>query len=95
MDDVKDLKFTACQLMYTFMNCCVWWPGMSINNNVISVQFCTISAFSLYGEYVVRSFLSDNGVFISCDHGWIFYISLCENSINKSIMVGLSPTLYC
>ena len=28
----------------------------------------TISAFSLYGEYVVRSFLP-NGVFLPCDHG--------------------------
>ena len=30
--------------------------------------FCTISAFSLYGEYVIRSFLP-NGVFLPCDHG--------------------------
>ena len=30
--------------------------------------FCTIFAFSLNGDYVVRSFLSD-GVFLSCDHG--------------------------
>ena len=34
--------------------------------------FCTIIAvFSLYGEYVVRSFLS-NGVFLPCDHGLDF-----------------------
>ena len=33
--------------------------------------FCTISAFSLYGEYVVRSFLP-NGVFLPCDHGLDF-----------------------
>ena len=45
--------------------------------------FCTISAFSLYGEYVVRSFLP-NGVFLSCDHGLDFDISICENSINQS-----------
>ena len=32
---------------------------------------CTISAFSLYGEYVVRSFLP-NGVFIPCDYGLDF-----------------------
>ena len=45
--------------------------------------FCTISAFSLYGEYVVRSFLP-NGVFLPCHHGWIFdIILLCENSINS------------
>ena len=49
--------------------------------------FCTISAFSLYGEYVVRSFLPD-GVFLPCDHGLdFFYISLCDNSINQSIIV--------
>ena len=30
--------------------------------------FCAISAFSLYGEYVVRSFLP-NGGFLPCDHG--------------------------
>ena len=44
--------------------------------------FCTISTFSLYGEYVVRSFLP-NGVFLPCDHGLDFEISLCENSINQ------------
>ena len=30
--------------------------------------FCTIPALSLYGEYVVRSFLP-NGVILPCDHG--------------------------
>ena len=30
--------------------------------------FCTISAFFLYGEYAVRSFLP-NDVFLPCDHG--------------------------
>ena len=35
------------------------------------VFFCTISAFSLYGEYVVRSFLP-NGLFLTCDHGLDF-----------------------
>ena len=29
---------------------------------------CTISAFSLYGEYVVGSFLPDGG-FLPCGHG--------------------------
>ena len=33
--------------------------------------FFTISAFSLYGEYVVRSFLP-NGVFLPCDDGLDF-----------------------
>ena len=34
--------------------------------------FCTIAAFSLYGEYVVRPFLPNNGVFLPCDHGLDF-----------------------
>ena len=32
---------------------------------------CIISAFFLYGEYVVR-FLLPNGVFLPCDHGLDF-----------------------
>ena len=51
---------------------------------------CTTSAFSLYGEYVVRSFLP-NGVFLPCDHGLDFYISLLRGnsirSINQSMYV--------
>ena len=34
--------------------------------------FCTIADFSLNGEYVVRSFLPNNGVFLPCDHGLDF-----------------------
>ena len=30
---------------------------------------CTITVSSLYEEYVVRSFLPDDGVFLPCDHG--------------------------
>ena len=51
------------------------------------VFFSTISAFSLYRKYVVRSFLPD-GVFCFfylVTTGWIFDTSLCENSINQSI----------
>ena len=52
--------------------------------------FCTSSTFSLYGEYVVRSFLP-NGVFYLVTTGWIFYISLlCENSINQ-ISISYDP----
>ena len=36
--------------------------------SLFSSIFCTISVFSLYGEYVVRSFLPD-GIFLPCDHG--------------------------
>ena len=48
--------------------------------------FCTIFRFLFVWtiEYVVRSFLP-HGVFLSCDHGLIFYISLGEISINQSI----------
>ena len=36
-----------------------------------SEYFCTVAIFSLYGEYVVRSFLPDD-VFLPCDHGLSF-----------------------
>ena len=57
--------------------------------------FCTIFAFSLLGEDVVRSFLPD-GVFFSlpCDHGLDFDISLRENSINQSINQLLRGLVY-
>ena len=34
--------------------------------------FGTVSTFSLYGEYVVRSFLPDDGVPLPCDYGLDF-----------------------
>ena len=40
-------------------------------NVAFSEYFCTIAVFSLYGEYVVRSFFP-NGVFLPCDHGLDF-----------------------
>ena len=50
--------------------------------------FWTTAVFSLYGEYVVRSFLPNNGVFLPCDHGRAGFLTsaylLCEISI-KSI----------
>ena len=45
--------------------------------------FCTISAFSLYGEYDLRSFLP-NGVFYLVTTGWIFGIGLRANLTNQS-----------
>ena len=48
-------------------------------------------------EYVVRSFLP-NGVFLPWTTGWIFYISLCENSINQSIdqsIIGRNFPVNC
>ena len=56
--------------------------------------FCIIAAFSLYGEYVVRSFLP-NGVFLRCDHGLDFDISLCDNKKNKkSVVVEKLGAIY-
>ena len=46
----------------------VFWGGVSLFPSI----FCTVSAFSLYGEYVVRSFLP-NGFILPCDHGLDFW----------------------
>ena len=54
--------------------------------------YCTISAFSLYGEYVVRPFLP-NCFFYLVTTGWIFDISLCENSVNQSTNLRISSML--
>ena len=61
--------------------------------------YCTISAFPLYGEHVVRSFLPDGIFFYIVTTGWIFdIILLCENSINQSIKFHAgtfnTPTSY-
>ena len=50
----------------------------------LSEYFYTITVFSLYGEYVLI-FPLPGGVFLPCDHGLDFVISLCQNSINQSI----------
>ena len=51
-------------------------------------MFCTISAFSLYGEYVVRSF-PPNSVFLPCDHELDFLTSgyVRTQSIKQTIMM--------
>ena len=46
--------------------------------------FCTISAFSLYRRVRRTFFLSGWCFFYFVTTGWIFYISLCENSINQN-----------
>ena len=51
--------------------------------SLFRVFFSTISAFSLYGEYVVRSFLS-SGVFQRYDHGLDFLHQLMSE-FNQSI----------
>ena len=47
--------------------------------------FCIITVFSLFGVYVVRFFLPRVVFFYFVTTGWIFDISLCENSINSII----------
>ena len=52
-----------------------------------SDYFCTITLWSLYGEYVVRFFLPDD-VFPPCDHAWARFFNiglLREISIKQSI----------
>ena len=52
--------------------------------SLFRICVCTISAFTLYGEYVVRSSLPDDEFFYLVTTGWIFDISLlCDNSINQ------------
>ena len=56
----------------------------------LSEYFCTITVFSLYVEYVVQVFSFRIVFFYLVTMGWIFDISLCENSIisiNQSINV--------
>ena len=53
------------------------WKYMSLFPSI----FCTIAAFSLYGRLSFRMV-----VFYLVTTSWIFYISLCENSINQSII---------
>ena len=48
-----------------------FFPFVYLEMSLFPRFFCTISALSLYGEYVVRSFLPD-GVFLPCDHGLDF-----------------------
>ena len=48
-----------------------FFPFVYLEMSLFPSIFCTIAVFSLYGEYVVRSFLPD-GVFLPCDHGLDF-----------------------
>ena len=48
-----------------------FFPFVYLDMSLFPSIFCTIAAFSLYGEYVVRSFLP-NDVFLPCDHGLDF-----------------------
>ena len=49
----------------------LFFPFVYLEMSLFPSIFCTISASSLYGEYVVRSFLPD-GVFLLWDHSLDF-----------------------
>ena len=67
-----------------FLSIVLRYAGVSIATRVSCIFFpffvylemslfpTIFSAFSLYGEYVVRSFLPDGVFFLSCDHGLDF-----------------------
>ena len=52
----------------------------------IYIFFCTVSAFSLYGEYVVHSFLPDGIFFYLVTTGWIFLSYVRIQSINQKLV---------
>ena len=56
---------------YIHSRTCFFFSFFFLDLSLFPSTFCTISAFSLYGEYVIRSFLP-NGVFLPCDHGLDF-----------------------
>ena len=52
-------------------------PFVSLEMSLFPSIFRTIAVFSLlYGEYAVRPFLPNNGVFLLVTTGWIIEISL-------------------
>ena len=55
------------RVFFSFLGSCLFFSSI----------FCTISAFFMYGEYVVRSFLP-NDVFLPCDHGLGFLHQLID-----------------
>ena len=40
-------------------------------------------------------YILPDGVFLPCDHGLNFDISLCENSINEGGFIGLGYVIIC
>ena len=58
-------------LRYACGPTCFFLFFLSFGDVAFSEYFCTITAFSLYGEYVARFPLPD-GVFLPCDHGLDF-----------------------
>ena len=69
-----------------------FFPFVYLEVLLFPIFFCPIAVFSLYGEYVVRSFLPV-GLFYLVTTGWIFDISLCENSmkIKERIVYTSAP----
>ena len=63
---------------HVFLSCFLLFGDVAFSD-----FFCPLSALSLYGEYVVRSFLPDGDFFYLVTTGCIFDISLCENSIDS------------
>ena len=66
----------------------VFFPFVYSEMSLFPSIFFIIPAFSLYGEYVVRSFLPD-GVFLPCDHGlYFFYVRIQSiNRTNKKVLI--------
>ena len=81
-------------LRYARVSFSIFFLEMSL----FPIFFGTISAFSLYGEYVVRSFLPNGGVFLPCDHGLDFFTSAYYvriQSINQSSQSSGASLCFC
>ena len=61
---------------------CVLFRFCFSGNVAFSEYFCFITVFSLYKEYVVCFFSFRMVFFYHVTTGWIYYISLYENSID-------------
>ena len=73
----------------SFFCFCFFLFFVSLEMSLFSEYFCTISALSLYGEYVVRFPLS-NCVFLPCDHGLDSFTSPYVKIQLKNIYIYLS-----
>ena len=72
----------------------LFFPFVSLEISLFPSIFCSFAVFSLNGEYTVRSFLPNDGVFLPCDHGLDYYwhqLIICQNSDikNRQYNVGL------
>ena len=62
------LRYTSAPAATRF---CYFFPLVYLEMSLLPIIFCTVVVLSLYGEYVIRSFLPD-GVFLPCHHGLDF-----------------------